>query len=118
MARRAAPPRRCSCRRSRASAPRFWAPEARGGWVGLSLATRRADLVRAVASGIAAQVATLGEAMAADLGRPLRALRVDGGLARSEVLTQAQADLLQVPSSATRRPTPRRSLWLRWRASG
>jgi glycerol kinase len=75
----------------------FWAPEARGGWVGLSLATRRADLVRAVAHGIAAQVATLGEAMAGDLGRPLERLRVDGGLSRSAVLMQAQADLLQVP---------------------
>jgi glycerol kinase len=75
----------------------FWAPEARGGWVGLSLATRRADLVRAVAFGIAAQVAVLGRAMADDLGRPLERLRVDGGLSRSAVLMQAQADLLQVP---------------------
>jgi glycerol kinase len=75
----------------------FWAPEARGGWVGLSLATRRDDLVRAVAHGIAAQVATLGRAMAEDLGRPLERLRVDGGLSRSAVLMQAQADLLQVP---------------------
>jgi glycerol kinase len=75
----------------------FWAPEARGGWVGLSLATRRADLVRAVAHGIAAQVATLGRAIADDLGRPLERLRVDGGLSRSAALMQAQADLLQVP---------------------
>jgi glycerol kinase len=75
----------------------FWAPEARGGWVGLSLATRRDDLVRAVAHGIAAQVATLGRAIAEDLGRPLERLRVDGGLSRSAVLMQAQADLLQVP---------------------
>jgi glycerol kinase len=75
----------------------FWAPEARGGWVGLSLATRREDLVRAVAFGIAAQVAVLGRAMADDLGRPLERLRVDGGLSRSAVLMQAQADLLQVP---------------------
>jgi glycerol kinase len=75
----------------------FWAPEARGGWLGLSLATRRADLVRAVAVGIAAQVAVLGRAMAEDVGRPLERLRVDGGLSRSAVLMQAQADLLQVP---------------------
>jgi glycerol kinase len=74
----------------------FWAPEARGGWVGLSLATRREDLVRAVAFGIAAQVAVLGRAIADDLGRPLERLRVDGGLSRSAVLMQAQADLLQV----------------------
>ncbi len=75
----------------------FWAPEARGGWLGLSLATRRDDLVRAVVWGIAAQVASLAKAMENDLGRPLERLRVDGGLTRSASLMQAQADLLQVP---------------------
>jgi glycerol kinase len=75
----------------------FWAPEARGAWIGLSLATRRADLVRAVAVGIAAQIASLARAMGADAGRPLERLRVDGGLTRSAALMQAQADLLQAP---------------------
>jgi glycerol kinase len=75
----------------------FWAPEARGGWLGLSLATRREDLVRAVVWGIAAQVASLARAMGNDMGRPLERLRVDGGLTRSESLMQAQADLLQAP---------------------
>ena len=75
----------------------FWAPEARGGWLGLSLATRREDLVRAVIWGIAAQVASLARAMGDDMGRPLERLRVDGGLTRSAALMQAQADLLQAP---------------------
>jgi glycerol kinase len=75
----------------------FWAPEARGGWLGLSLATRRDDLVRAVIWGIAAQVASLAKAMGGDIGRPLERLRVDGGLTRSAALMQAQADLLQAP---------------------
>ncbi len=75
----------------------FWAPEARGGWLGLSLATRRDDLVRAVIWGIAAQVASLARAMGEDMGRPLERLRVDGGLTRSAALMQAQADLLQAP---------------------
>jgi glycerol kinase len=75
----------------------FWAPEARGGWLGLSLASRREDLVRAVVWGIAAQVASLARAMGDDMGRPLERLRVDGGLTRSESLMQAQADLLQAP---------------------
>jgi glycerol kinase len=75
----------------------FWSPHARGGWLGLSLATRRADLVRAVIWGIAAQVASLARAMGADIGRPLDRLRVDGGLTRSAALMQAQADLLQAP---------------------
>jgi len=75
----------------------FWAPDARGGWLGLSLATSRADLVRAVIWGIAAQVASLAHAMGNDMGRPLERLRVDGGLTRSKALMQAQADLLQAP---------------------
>jgi len=75
----------------------FWSPDARGGWLGLSLATRRADLVRAVVWGIAAQVASLARAMGEDMGRPLERLRVDGGLTRSSSLMQAQADLLQAP---------------------
>jgi glycerol kinase len=75
----------------------FWAPEARGGWLGLSLATRRDDLVRGVIWGIAAQVASLARAMGEDMGRPLERLRVDGGLTRSAALMQAQADLLQAP---------------------
>jgi glycerol kinase len=75
----------------------FWAPDARGGWLGLSLATRRDDLVRAVIWGIAAQVASLAQAMGNDMGRPLERLRVDGGLTRSAALMQAQADLLQAP---------------------
>jgi glycerol kinase len=75
----------------------FWAPDARGGWLGLSLATSRDDLVRAVIWGIAAQVASLARAMGEDMGRPLERLRVDGGLTRSKSLMQAQADLLQAP---------------------
>lgn len=75
----------------------FWSPDARGGWLGLSLATRRADLVRAVIWGIAAQVASLAKAMGGDINKPLDRLRVDGGLTRSKVLMQAQADLLQAP---------------------
>jgi len=75
----------------------FWAPDARGAWFGLSLATRRDDLIRALVWGIAAQVASLARAMGRDAGRSLERLRVDGGLTRSSALMQAQADLLQVP---------------------
>ena len=91
----------------------FWEPEARGGWVGLSLATDREDLVRAVVWGIAAQVASLAHAIGDDLGRPLERLRVDGGLSRSSVLMQAQADLLQAPVERYPSPTRPRSARLR-----
>jgi glycerol kinase len=75
----------------------FWRPQARGVFAGLSLGTERPHLVRAVVEGIAAQVAWLARGVADDLGRPLARLRVDGGLTRSRVLMQTQADLLQVP---------------------
>ena len=75
----------------------FWAPNARGSITGLSLATSRAHIVRAVIDGIAAQVAWLARAAGSDLGSPLTRLRVDGGLTRSHLLLQTQADLLQIP---------------------
>ena len=82
----------------------YWAPDARGALSGLRLSTARGHIVRAVAEGIAASVALLASAAAADLGRPLLALRVDGGLTRSRLLMQAQADLLQVPVLVCRSP--------------
>jgi glycerol kinase len=82
----------------------YWAPQARGAWLGLSLACGREDLVRSVIWGIAAQVAILAGAMGEDAGTGLDRLRVDGGLSRSASLLQAQADLLQVP--VERYPSP------------
>jgi glycerol kinase len=74
-----------------------WQPDARGAFLGLGLGTTRAHLIRAVIDGLAASVALLAGSVAADLSRPLTALRVDGGLTRSRVLLQTQADLLQLP---------------------
>jgi glycerol kinase len=73
----------------------FWRPTARAAFTGMSLGTGRGHLVRAAIDGIAAQVALLAEAAAADLGAPLQRLRVDGGLTRSNLLLQTQADLMQ-----------------------
>ena len=74
-----------------------WRGDARAQIGGLGLGVTRAHVVRALVDGIAAQVVELTEAMSADLGVPIRALRVDGGLSRSRVLLQIQADLLQRP---------------------
>jgi glycerol kinase len=82
----------------------YWAPGARGLLSGLNLGTSRGHLARAVAEGIAASVAVLVSAACDDLGRPLTALRVDGGLTRSRLLMQAQADLLQRPVLIGRTP--------------
>jgi glycerol kinase len=81
-----------------------WRPDARGAFHGLGLGTSRAHMVRAVAEGIAASVALLARSVVADTGVPLAALRVDGGLARSRLLVQAQADLLQLPVQVCRSP--------------
>jgi glycerol kinase len=81
-----------------------WAPGARGLFTGLHLSTERGHLVRAVAEGIAASVALLADAAAGDLGAPLTSLRADGGLTRSRLLMQAQADLLQRPVLVCRAP--------------
>jgi glycerol kinase len=75
----------------------YWEPGARGVLTGLRLGTEPGHLARAVAEGIAASVAVLVSAACADLGRPLASLRVDGGLSKSGLLVQAQADLLQLP---------------------
>jgi glycerol kinase len=74
-----------------------WAPGARGALTGLSLATDRNAIARAVVEGLAASVAVLARAAAADLGSPISLLRADGGLTRSRALMRAQADLLQAP---------------------
>ena len=78
------------------AAPR-WDPGATASLTGLTLGSTRAHIVRALIDGIAAQVVGLARAVAADLGDELVTLRVDGGLTRSAVLMQTQADLLQVP---------------------
>lgn len=82
----------------------FWRPAARGTFTGLSLATERCHLIRAVIDGIAAQVAWLVRAIADDLGHPITRLRVDGGLTRSHALMQAQADFLQAPVDVSASP--------------
>ena len=73
----------------------YWDPFARGLAIGLTRGTSRAHLCRAVLESIALQSADLIAAMAKDSGLPLRELRVDGGAARSDVLMQLQADILQ-----------------------
>jgi glycerol kinase len=81
-----------------------WRPDARGAFLGLGLGTTRAHLVRAVIEGLAASVALLAGAVASDIGGRLTVLRADGGLTRSALLMQAQADLLQLPVEVCRAP--------------
>jgi glycerol kinase len=71
-----------------------WRPEARGLITGITRGTTRAHLARAALEAIALQTVELATAMAEDAGRPLTALRADGGAAANDLLMQIQADLL------------------------
>jgi len=82
----------------------WWRGDLRGSLTGLGLDTGPGHLVRALCEGLAAQVAELADAAAHDLGAPLDALRVDGGLTRSALLLQTQADLLQRPVEVSALP--------------
>ena len=75
----------------------YWDPDARGAILGITRGTGLAEIARATLDGIAHQVADVVDAMAADTGRPLSALRVDGGAAANDGLMQLQADLLGLP---------------------
>ncbi|MBO0510394.1 carbohydrate kinase [Streptomyces beijiangensis] len=82
----------------------WWRGDLRGSVTGLGLDTTRGHLVRALCEGIAAQVAEVAAAAVGDLGAPLSVLRVDGGLTRSALLMQTQADLLQIPVEVSELP--------------
>lgn len=75
----------------------WWDSAATASFSGMTLSSGRGHLVRALLEGIAAQVAALVDLVATDLSQPLTRLRVDGGLTRSAVLMQAQADLARIP---------------------
>jgi glycerol kinase len=66
----------------------FLDAHARGAWLGLSRGARAPHLVRAVLEGVAQRCADLCDALPLEAGP----LRVDGGLARSDVLTGLLAD--------------------------
>jgi glycerol kinase len=82
----------------------WWRPDALASIEGIGPGTESAHVVRATVEGLAAQVTLLARATATDLGRPLAVLRVDGGLTRSRILMQTQADLLQIPVEVASSP--------------
>ncbi|WP_188267981.1 MULTISPECIES: FGGY family carbohydrate kinase [unclassified Streptomyces] len=82
----------------------WWRGDVRGSLTGLGLDTHRGHLVRALCEGIAAQVVDLTAAVAAERGAPPTSLRADGGLTRSALLMQTQADLLQLPVEVASSP--------------
>ena len=75
----------------------YWDMYARGTIVGLTRGTTTAHLVRAALEAIAYQSRDVLEAMTADAGLTVPALRVDGGAAANDFLCQFQADILGLP---------------------
>lgn len=80
----------------------WWNPKARGAFLGLTRASSKATLTRAVLEGIAFSVADLARCLDQDFGGEPSYLSVDGGASMNNVLMQFQADLLGRP---VRRPT-------------
>ena len=72
----------------------YWDMYARGSIFGLTRGTGRRHIVRAALEAIAYQSWDLVNALTADTGIPLQALRVDGGAADNDFLMQFQADML------------------------
>ncbi len=74
----------------------FADPEARGGWIGLSLRHGRGHLVRSVLEGVTATMAMVLR-IVGDLPVPVDRVRLGGGGNRSELWRRMQADLYGVP---------------------
>lgn len=76
-----------------------WDQYARGAFLGMTQATTRAHLARAIFKGIACQVVDIVKAAQSDSshstsGAAFTRLHVDGGVCKSDLLMQLQADLL------------------------
>ena len=74
-----------------------WDMSAAGAIVGLTRFATKAHLVRATLEAICFQSRELVDAMAADSGRRVESLKVDGGATGNDLLMQLQADILGVP---------------------
>jgi glycerol kinase len=72
----------------------YWDPDARGAVLGITRGTSAEHVARATLEAVAQQVRDVVDAMDADLGTPLRGLRVDGGGA-GDLVCELVADALQ-----------------------
>ncbi|MDR3320520.1 MAG: glycerol kinase GlpK [Desulfovibrio sp.] len=72
----------------------YWDPYARGAIFGLTRGVNSSHIIRATLESIAYQTRDVLEAMQADSGITLHALKVDGGACANNLLMQFQADIL------------------------
>jgi glycerol kinase len=75
----------------------YWRSDARGIIAGLTGYVTKGHIARAVLEATAWQTREVVDAMAADSGRPLSLLKVDGGMTANNLLMQLQADVLGAP---------------------
>ena len=75
----------------------YWRSDARGAIVGMTRYVNRGHIARAVLESTAFQTREVLDAMNADSGVDLSALKVDGGMVENDLLMQFQADVLGVP---------------------
>jgi glycerol kinase len=75
----------------------YWRSDARGAIVGLTRYVNRGHFARATLEATAYQTREVLDAMNADSGVDLTALKVDGGMVYNDLLMQFQADVLGVP---------------------
>lgn len=75
----------------------YWNQYARGTIVGLTRGVNKYHIIRATLEAIAYQVSDVLQAMEADSGITLSALKVDGGASANNFLMQTQADVIQTP---------------------
>lgn len=71
----------------------YFNPKAKGTIIGLSLATHRCHVARAVLEGIAHRVVDVLEGIEKDTKTRIQSIKVDGGVSNSDVLLQEIADL-------------------------
>jgi glycerol kinase len=75
----------------------YWKSDARGVIAGLTRYVTKGHIARATLEATAWQTREVLDAMNADSGVPLTALKVDGGMVFNDLLMQFQADCLGVP---------------------
>ena len=75
----------------------YWKNDARGVIAGLTRYVTKGHIARAVLEATAWQTREVLDAMNADSGVALTALKVDGGMVYNELLMQFQSDVLDVP---------------------
>jgi len=75
----------------------YWDMYARGLIIGITQGTRREHIARSTLESLAYQTRDVLEAMESDFGKKAVSLRVDGGVTKSDILMQFQADILGIP---------------------